>query len=129
MTRLLAPILLSVRALGNSPFFGGGALSFFVGPLDFARSWNFQQGIAAMNEPTIQFPVSCPKCGREELSEYSVAEVAAALLAPTTALRLYAPCHEYHWTARAAELAQIREYFREWMKCQPPSLQAACQPE
>ena len=117
-------------------------MSFFVGPLDLARSWNFQsmylrvsdqtasviaaqQGIAAMTEPTIQFPVSCPKCGREELGEYSVAEVAAALVAPTTALRLYAPCHEYHWTARAAELAQIREYLREWMQCQPPSLQAA----
>ena len=121
-------------------------MSFFVEPLDFARSWNFQsmylrvsekaasviaaqQGIAAMTEPTIQFPVSCPKCGREELGEYSVAEVAAALLAPTTTLRLYAPCHEYHWTARAAELAQVREYFREWMKCQPPSLQATRQRE
>jgi hypothetical protein len=75
-----------------------------------------------MNEPTIQFPVSCPKCGREELGEYSVAEVAAALLAPATGLRLYARCHEYHWTARPAELAQIREYFREWMMLQPPSL-------
>ena len=82
-----------------------------------------------MTEPTIQFPVNCPKCGREELGEYSVAEVAAALLAPTTALRLYAPCHEYHWTARPMELAQIREYFREWMKCQPPSLQASHQRE
>jgi hypothetical protein len=77
-----------------------------------------------MTEPTIQFPVNCPKCGREELGEYSVAEVAAALLAPTTPLRLYAPCHEYHWIARPVELAQIREYFREWMHCQPPSLQA-----
>jgi hypothetical protein len=80
-----------------------------------------KKGIAAVIEPTIQFPVSCPKCGREELGEYSVAEVAAALVAPTTALRLYAPCHEYHWTAQPVELAQIREYLREWLKCPPPS--------
>jgi hypothetical protein len=82
-----------------------------------------------MAEPTLRFPVNCPKCGREELGEYSVAEVAAALLAPTTALRLYAQCHEYHWTARPAELAQIREYFREWMNGQPPLLQASHQRE
>jgi hypothetical protein len=88
------------------------------------------KGIAAMTEPTIRFPVNCPKCGREELGEYSVAEVAAVLLAPnTTALRLYAPCHEYHWNARPGELAQIREYFREWMKYQPPSLNASHQRE
>jgi hypothetical protein len=74
-----------------------------------------------MTEPTIQFPVKCPKCGREELGEYSVAEVAAALLAPATPLRLRAPCHEHHWTARPVEIAQIREYFREWMQSEPPS--------
>jgi hypothetical protein len=74
-----------------------------------------------MNEPTIQFPVRCPKCGREELGEYPVAEVAAALLAPTSTLRLYAHCHEYHWTAGPAELAQIREYLSAWMKNQEAS--------
>jgi hypothetical protein len=68
-----------------------------------------------MNEPTIRFPVSCPTCGREELGEYPVAEVAAALLAPTSTLRLYARCHAYHWIARRAELAQIREYLSVWV--------------
>jgi len=77
-----------------------------------------------MNEPTIQFPVNCPKCGGEELGEFPVAEVAAALLAPTTTLRLYARCHEYHWTAHPAELAQIREYLAAWMRCQSESLHA-----
>lgn len=74
-----------------------------------------------MNEPTIQFPVNCPKCGREELGGFPVAEVAAALLAPTSELRLYARCHEYHWTARPGELAQIREYLTVWMRDQSPS--------
>jgi hypothetical protein len=58
-----------------------------------------------------------------------MAEVAAALLAPASRLRLYAPCHAYHWIASPAELAQIREYFREWMRCQPRSLQSPHQRE
>jgi hypothetical protein len=75
-----------------------------------------------MNEPTIQFPVRCPKCGREALGEYPVAEVGAALLSPTGGLRLYASCHEYHWNARPAELAQIREYFSVWVTGQTQSI-------
>ncbi len=75
-----------------------------------------------MNEPTIQFPVSCPKCGEERLGEYPVAEVAAALLSPTSTLRLYARCHEFHWNARPAELAQIREYFSAWVTGQTQSV-------
>jgi hypothetical protein len=83
-----------------------------------------QQGIAAMNEPTIQFPVSCPKCGGEWLGEYPLEEVAAALLSPSSTLRLYARCHEYHWNARPAELAQIREYFSAWVTGQTNSIAA-----
>jgi hypothetical protein len=81
-----------------------------------------------MTEPTIQFPVSCPKCGREELGEYSVAEVAGR------SSPLPRDCDCMHRATiiagpRAAELAQIREYFREWMKSQPPSLQTEHQRE
>jgi hypothetical protein len=74
-----------------------------------------------MIEPTIQFPVICPRCGREELGRYSVAQVAAALVDTTTPLGLYAPCHDHHWSAQPLELAQIRDYLREWLKCQPPA--------
>jgi len=76
-----------------------------------------------MNEPAIQFPVICPRCGREELQEYPIAEVAAALLTRPNRLRLYAACHQYHWDARPSELAQIREYFTEWMRGQPVSME------
>ena len=75
-----------------------------------------------MNEPTIRFPVTCPQCGREELREYAVAEVAAALLARPGRLRLHTDCHQCHWDACPAELAQIREYFTEWMRGQPESM-------
>ena len=69
-----------------------------------------------MNEPTIRFPVNCPRCGAEELGEFPVAEVAAALLALNSTLRLYVRCHDYHWTARPAELAQIRDYLAAWRR-------------
>jgi len=62
-----------------------------------------------MNEPTIRFPATCPQCGMEYLGEYPIAEVAAALLRGGR-LRLYASCHEYHWSASEREMEQIREY-------------------
>jgi len=62
-----------------------------------------------MNEPTVRFPITCPKCGKEQLDEYPVAEVAAALLSGEK-LRLLAACHGYTWNANPTELEQIREY-------------------
>jgi hypothetical protein len=62
-----------------------------------------------VNEPTVRFPVICPKCGREQLNEYPVAEVAAALLSDGK-LRLLAACHDYTWNATPTELEQVREY-------------------
>ena len=76
-----------------------------------------------MSEPTIRFPVRCPKCAQEALGEYPIAEVAAALVAPGEALRLHAPCHNIRWCADAEDLSRIREYLREWMKAQPSTLQ------
>jgi hypothetical protein len=62
-----------------------------------------------MNEPIVRFPITCPKCGKEQLDEYPVAEVAAALLSGGK-LRLLAACHRYTWNANPTELEQIREY-------------------
>jgi hypothetical protein len=62
-----------------------------------------------MNEQTIRFPATCPQCGMETLDEYPIAEVAAALIGGGK-LRLYASCHEYHWSASEREMEQIREY-------------------
>ena len=64
-----------------------------------------------MDEPTIQFPVTCPKCGAEALGEHPIADIAIALM-NRTVLRLFAPCRcRYSWIASPAELAQIRDYF------------------
>ena len=75
-----------------------------------------------MNEPTIQFPVTCPKCGAEAIADYPVADVADALLSRSTVLQLYAPCHDCHWPASQAEMQQIREYMAAWMKKAPAAL-------
>ena len=60
-------------------------------------------------EPTIRFPVVCPRCGNEALGEYAVIDVAAALLS-SKPLRLFAPCHNLRWEAGPLEIEQIREY-------------------
>jgi hypothetical protein len=72
-----------------------------------------------MNEPTIQFPVICPLCGAESLTEYKAADVASALLSRSAELKLYAPCHDYYWTASRGELRQVRQYMGAWLKAAP----------
>ncbi len=69
-----------------------------------------------MNEPIIQFPSTCPLCGTEAITEHPVADVANALLSRSVELKLYAPCHDYYWTASPWELQQIRQYMGAWMK-------------
>jgi hypothetical protein len=82
-------------------------------------------GIAAVDEPTIQFPVTCPICGTEALGEYSIAVVADALLVRTDPLLLRSQCHDQRWTATEHELGQIREYLGAWLKSLPGELRKA----
>jgi hypothetical protein len=72
-----------------------------------------------MNEPTIRFPVVCPLCGAEAITEYPVADVASALLNRSVGLKLYTPCHDYRWTASQLELQQVREYMGAWLTTAP----------
>jgi hypothetical protein len=62
-----------------------------------------------MIEPAVRFPVACPKCGRERLTEFSVDEVVDALKRGTD-ICLVATCHDVIWTATELELEQIQEY-------------------
>jgi hypothetical protein len=62
-----------------------------------------------MLEPTIRFPVVCPKCGRERLTEYPINEVVYALNWGFD-ITLVATCHDVIWTATELELEQIHEY-------------------
>lgn len=62
-----------------------------------------------MSEPTVRFPVACPKCGTERLTEFPVDAVADALKRGSD-ICLVATCHELIWTATELELEQIHEY-------------------
>jgi IS5 family transposase len=67
-----------------------------------------------MSETMIQFPVTCPECGRETLLTRPLDTVVDTLVAGRKTLPLYAPCHARHWTANERELQQIREYLGAW---------------
>ena len=62
-----------------------------------------------MSEPTVRFPVACPKCGRERLTEFPVDVVADALQRGSD-ICLVATCHDVIWTATELELEQIHQY-------------------
>jgi hypothetical protein len=62
-----------------------------------------------MIDPTFRFPVVCPKCGREQLSELPTDEVVYALNRGSE-ISLVATCHDVIWTATELELQQIHEY-------------------
>jgi hypothetical protein len=62
-----------------------------------------------MSEPTVRFPVACPKCGRERLTEFP-ADVVADALQKGSDICLVATCHDVIWTATELELEQIHEY-------------------
>jgi hypothetical protein len=66
-----------------------------------------------MNQPTVRFPAACPRCGREQLTEFPLDEVADALQRGTD-ICLVATCHDVIWTATKLELEQIREYLGIW---------------
>jgi hypothetical protein len=59
--------------------------------------------------PTIRFPVVCPKCGREKLTEFPISEVVYALNRGSE-ISLVATCHDVIWNATERELEQIHEY-------------------
>ncbi len=62
-----------------------------------------------MKEPRVRFPVICPLCGRELLTELPAALITQAVIVQSS-IRLYASCHDVSWDATEFELEQIREY-------------------
>lgn len=60
-----------------------------------------------MPEPILRFPVTCPDCALESLSELPIALIANALLTGK-GIRLHANCHDLYWTATFAEREQLR---------------------
>jgi hypothetical protein len=57
----------------------------------------------------VKFPVVCPRCGVESLTEVSV-DLAAEALMRNEGIQLRAACHNLYWTASPTEMQQLREY-------------------
>jgi hypothetical protein len=62
-----------------------------------------------MADPSLRFPVVCPKCRAEELFDLPIASVAASLL-KAAPIELDTTCHDLHWNAGPVEVQQLREY-------------------
>jgi len=81
-----------------------------------------------MIEPTVRFPVACPKCGTERLTELPV-DVVADALQKGSDICLVAICHDVIWNATELELEQIHQYLgtvhptRAWPLIPCPSRQ------
>jgi hypothetical protein len=80
-----------------------------------------------MPEPTLKFPVTCPACALESVSEVPIAVIANALLTGK-GIRLHSSCHDHYWTATFVE----REELRNALALLPPesprqALGVACQ--
>jgi hypothetical protein len=61
-----------------------------------------------MPEPTLRFPVTCPACALESLSDIPIAAIANALLTGK-GIRLHSKCHDHHWTATFVEREELRK--------------------
>jgi hypothetical protein len=77
-----------------------------------------------MSELTVRFPVTCPNCGSERLTEFPVNVVADALLRGED-ICLVATCHDVIWDASELELEQIREYLGAVLEM-PPVWKTPC---
>jgi len=66
-----------------------------------------------MPEPTLKFPVTCPDCALESVSEIPIAVIANSLLTGKS-LRLYSYCHDRYWTATFVERERLRKSLAEY---------------
>lgn len=77
-----------------------------------------------MQEPILQFLVTCPVCGLESPCKMSIAVIAHALLSGK-GIRIHAQCHDQYWTATFVEREQLRTALKGMRVNTPatPSLQ------
>ncbi len=72
-----------------------------------------------MEESFIRFPITCPRCGNESLTEFRAVVVTIAVI-EWQSMRLYSSCHDVFWDASEMELDQIGEYLgASWIGASP----------
>ena len=67
------------------------------------------RALKPVEDITVLFPVTCPRCGSAGLMESPVIVVKTALTLWNN-MRLYAGCHAVAWNASRGELENIRRY-------------------
>jgi hypothetical protein len=73
-----------------------------------------------MEESLIRFPITCPRCGNESLTEFRAVVVTIAVV-EWHSMRLYSRCHHVFWNASDIELDQIGAYLgASWIGARPP---------
>jgi len=72
-----------------------------------------------MEKSFIRFPITCPRCGNESLTEFRAVVVTIAVI-EWHSMRLYSRCHDVFWDASERELDQIGEYLGvSWIGASP----------
>jgi hypothetical protein len=72
-----------------------------------------------MEQSLIRFPITCPLCGSESLTEFRAVIVTIAV-SEWHSMRLYSRCHQVFWDASDIELDQIGAYLgASWIGARP----------
>jgi hypothetical protein len=72
-----------------------------------------------MDQCFIRFPITCPRCGSESLTEFRAVVVTIAVI-EWHSMRLYSRCHHVFWDASEIELDQISAYLgASWIGARP----------
>ena len=73
-----------------------------------------------MEESLIRFPITCPRCGNESLTEFRAVVVTIAVVG-WHSMRLYSRCHHVFWNASDIVLDQIGAHLgASWIGARPP---------
>jgi hypothetical protein len=64
-------------------------------------------------DPRINFPATCPECGKQWVMNFKSSYIAECLNAGEP-IKMYAQCHDKTWDASAAELQQLSLLLDRW---------------
>jgi hypothetical protein len=65
------------------------------------------------DDTRINFPATCPECGRQREMEFKPAYIRECLDTGTP-ITMWMKCHDKTWTASAAEVQQLRALLEQW---------------
>jgi hypothetical protein len=70
------------------------------------------------DDSRVRFPIRCPVCGKEAITQYRAIDVVGALINGRP-IHLYTACHDRSWIASYIEVQQIRAHLGgNWLEAQ-----------